>query len=1401
MDTHIRKLTYESNKREEVIKDFVKKVNGEYLNPLVFKLNGERWLVDFHPSTHSKDIIVEEKDASYYDKFLLVMEGTQQSEIVGWTDKKQLMSVPARDIYRAGRKHFVVHDTNVQDLSYFKIQDLNLKLKNEFIINQQEAENLGGLEYINGILAGLHYFTKKANIYFKDLNQRDEAMIGDKKVKIYTRDAFSDEDMLIPDKYYLNNKDIDYYILCKIKAGKYSYLGYTTKEVVDETRVVAMTGNVDMDGTGESIRRIFAEQYLNLSDFIKIYEEEIKEEVKIEEQKYFPLHMHSEFSIGDAYGKLSYITDQLKARGFKGAALTDHGTLAGVWEFQKLCLAKDLKPVIGMEAYCKINLKDEDRFHVTTIVKNKKGWENILNLQAKAVRDNFHHKPIIIYDDLLNNSEGLIITSGCMSGIFFRLINKGKILEAEELMDKVISKFKDDFYIEVQSHEINNNQEVMQKLYEISLKKNIKCIFATDTHYPKKEDIKYHEAVKAISMKKNYGEAGYDDDCFFLMQTSDIEEKLNHDKTIWMKSYVEEFLKNTFEIANKCEFKIEPGKEDDTLPKLKFEISKSEKIKQLCIEGLKKYTKYDYATPEIKARLDLELSRIIDKGYENYFLIVWDMIKWAKDNDIMVGPGRGSVGASLAAFALNITECDPIEHDLLFDRFLSVIRRDMPDCDLDFEDERRHEVFDYLKNKYGNNHCAKVVTYSRFHPKGILRDVGRIFNIPSYEVNKICSMVLERSGGDARASFSLKDTFDEFAEAKAFKEKYKDASDIAMKLESCIRHKGVHAAAMIVSEHDISSYAPITKVGGEIVTEWEKQLCEDIKLIKFTYLGLKTLSVLKDASKSANVNLPKEFNDPKVYETIFKEANTVGIFQLGTVGMQKFSAQLDISSFSDLYDATTLFRPSCLHSGQAMVYSNRKSGVEPITYFHKTLEPITEQTKGVILYQEQIMQIMNQVGGMSWATAEMARKVITKSKGKDAFNKMRAEFVNNAQRLHKMSKEESEKLFDIVSTFGSYGFNKAHAVEYSILSYWGAWLKTYYPKHFYKALLKYETDEKEIKNYSLDMKQFRVEIEYPNINKSELSYSIKDDKIYAGLNSVGGLADKIYEKIILNRPFVSFLDFKKRCKVSDKILKGLIVADAFREFKINKKMAYEGNLDKDFSQQTLFGSIKKNLTDDFSDIELSQKMFEYTSLTPRLDLKKSYDFGNYDFKDISDLPNCEGQKQYFIRGIVTDVLNKDKLLRAELTKHEHKFERHLIYLNINDGTGNIACQLNPESYERYSGLIENIKKQPVVVYGTTSKDGKKMYCNIIQMIGSENKTTDVDDIMAKTNMCANNEAIITSASPAVSKNGKSYYRIILHNGVSGMCFRFKQKLYPGLMVEYKIKQEPFIDLKVINQKV
>jgi len=618
-------------------------------------------------------------------------------------------------------------------------------VKTEFRLNKQKADNLGHKEMISGILAMAHKYCKESKLFFKDINQKDICMIGGQRAKIFTRDALSDNDMLIPEEWYQKNKDINLFILCKIKGGFCEFVGHTTKEIVVNTRLVSMIGT-DSDTASKQMRRIFAEQYLPMTDIFQIQEEQKEKVEKIVPQNYVPLHCHSEFSIGDGCVHLKNYAKAMYKKGFKGGALTDHGTLAGVWDFQKGMLEQNIKPVLGNEFYVKIPELEKQRCHLVVLVKNKQGWKNILKLQSIAVRDHFYYKPVLPIEDLFNNSEGLIVSAACLIGVIQKLLLEGEGVIAEKYIKKFKEVFGEDYYGEIQIHDILGNQAIMQQSYYLHTKYGIKCIFSTDAHYMDQDHKKYHDAVKAISMKKEYKDSGFNDDCFYLMTDEDIEKRINNNpETHWMKELIHEFKKNTFEILDKIEDDIiEIPTELDTLPKLLgSKEERKAKLKELCIKGLEEHTPYTYEG-KYKERLDLEMNRILKKGYENYFLMVYEMIKWAKQNGIFCGPCRGSVGSSLVSYSLNITTVDPMKFNLLFDRFMSDIRRDMPDIDMDFQDIRRPEIFQYLRDTYGANHCAKVATYSRFHPKGVLRDIGRIFKIPIGEIEKICSLVIER---------------------------------------------------------------------------------------------------------------------------------------------------------------------------------------------------------------------------------------------------------------------------------------------------------------------------------------------------------------------------------------------------------------------------------------------------------------------------------------------------------------------------------------------------------------------------------------------------------------------------------------------------------------------------------
>jgi len=440
-----------------------------------------------------------------------------------------------------------------------------VKLVN-FIINKQIAEDYGHKEMISGILGGLHYFAKKAGVYFRDINAKDECIIGDKKARVFTRDIFMDEDMLVHEDYYQANPDVQLFITCKIKGGSFYYVGYADRALVEDTRVVQMVGE-DSEKASESIRRVFAEQYKPMSNLLEIYVDEAEKEEDATMQSYVPLHLHTEYSVLDAFGTPAYIAEMLKRKGFIGAAITDHGTMGGIWDFQKQLLAKGLKPIIGIEAYIKIP-ELEDRLHIIMLAKNQEGYKNILKLQAKAVREHFHYKPVIKYEELVESHNGIIIMTACANGIINKLFALGKDQLAEDYFVAMKSLVDEDFYAEIMITTVVRTQELNQKLVALARKYNVKLVFTTDCHYSLKEDRKFHEALRAIDFKKKYGEAGYGDDCFYLMTDKDIAERIAlNPENRWMADVIDEAKKTTMEILNKCNFELRKPEEIDTLPK------------------------------------------------------------------------------------------------------------------------------------------------------------------------------------------------------------------------------------------------------------------------------------------------------------------------------------------------------------------------------------------------------------------------------------------------------------------------------------------------------------------------------------------------------------------------------------------------------------------------------------------------------------------------------------------------------------------------------------------------------------------------------------------------------------------------------------------------------------------
>jgi DNA polymerase III subunit alpha len=855
------------------------------------------------------------------------------------------------------------------------------------------------------------------------------------------------------------------------------------------------------------------------------------------------LHVHSYYSLMDGLNSPKELCQAALDAGQTAIAITDHGTLSSHRDMQIAAKELGIKPILGVEAY----ISPTDRFdrssktdksiqaynHIILLAKNKKGLENINILQELAWNEGFYHKPRIDREVLNEYKEGIIVLSGCLNGLISKAIEKEDLSSAKLLLKGFKQTFGDDFYVEVQSH---NPVEINSALLSLADELKIKAVATGDAHFAKEEDRVLEEALLILStspkadkdadfdMSRNMKNPmdrfnylypdrriSFQDYNLFIQTREEIESDFN-------KSGINrtDIYENTMEIANKIgDYDFYEGL--DLLPVPKTDAD--ERLREMSLKGLESLGK---AQDDVyMARLEEELSVIASKNFASYFLVIADMIGWAKDNNIMVGPGRGSAAGSLVCYSLGITNVDPIKYDLLFFRFINPERNDFPDIDTDFEDRRRKEVKDYLKKRF--KHVASISTFTYFKDKGVVRDAARVFMVPLQEVNRALKPV---------------DTFEDFMESpntKEFRTRYPEVVWLAERLRGRIRSVGVHAAGVVVAKDDLRKYAPVEsredaqdKVSGRIpVVAYDMDTVADIGLIKLDALGLKTLSVISDTLQSVKARHGKDINlsdltldDPKVYKML-SEGYTKGVFQAEATPYTNLLIKMGVDKFEDLAASNALVRPGAMNTVGA-AYIDRKHGREAVDFTHSILKPFTENTYGVIIYQEQVMQACVYLGGMSWSEADKVRKIIGKKKDAKEFDQFKDKFISGASE-HISEKKASELWHDFEAHAG-YSFNRSHAVAYSMLSYYTAWLKTYYPLEFMFSILKNENDKDARTEYLIEAKRLGLRIMLPHVNESDIYFSLQDDGIRFGLAEIKFISDNIANKIIDKRPFLDYAD-------------------------------------------------------------------------------------------------------------------------------------------------------------------------------------------------------------------------------------------------------------------------------------
>lgn len=906
------------------------------------------------------------------------------------------------------------------------------------------------------------------------------------------------------------------------------------------------------------------------------------------------LHLHSEFSLLDGVNRINEIPKNVKAKGMDTVAITDHGNMFGAVNFYNACIKEGVKPIIGAEVYLSprdMHSKeygiDTTRYHLILLVKNEIGYRNLTHLVTASNLEGMYYKPRIDKKILEEYSEGLICLSACMAGEVPQLVleDETKARQAAMWYKKV---FGDDYYIEIQSNGLANQKLVNQKLIKLARELEIELVATNDCHYAERENVLDQEIVICIQTGKKLS-----DEDRMTIGTDELYIKSPEEMKEEFKNFPDA-IANTVKIAEKCNFNFEFG--HTILPNYNTPNGEdhAEYLKKLCKEGLKK--RYDNITDEIRKRAEYELSVIIQMGYVDYYLIVADYVNYAKSKNIPVGPGRGSGAGSLLAYAIGITEVDPMKYDLLFERFLNPERVSMPDFDIDFCNERRDEVIQYVEEKYGKDHVSQIITFGTMAARMAIRDVGRVLDIRFDKVDKIAKLI--PTGPNITIDYAL-ETSKELVDEYENDEDVKTLIDHAKRLEGMPRNLSTHACGVVITKEPVETYVPLASNDNNVITQYTMDILERLGLLKMDFLGLRTLSVIDECEKMVKktrgitVKYDEDYNDPKVFE-LWKNADTLGVFQFESDGMIRFMKELSPDSLEDIIAGVSLYRPGPMD--QIPRYIEGKKNKESIKYIDKKLEPILDVTYGCMVYQEQVMQITRELAGYSYGRADIVRRAMGKKKI-DVMEKEREIFINGLEEDGKViipgcvrngiSKDVANEIFDEMYEFAKYAFNKSHAAGYSILSYKTAYLKTYYKEELYAATMNsYLGNLTKIATYITDAKRHGITILPPNINESFVKFTAipKDHVIRFGIGSiktVGEVASKIViEERKKNGNYIDFRDFVERTNkmgVNKKAIESLIKVGAFDCFKENRGTllkSYEdiidsvNNVNTGFSGQT-----------------------------------------------------------------------------------------------------------------------------------------------------------------------------------------------------------------------------------------
>ena len=873
------------------------------------------------------------------------------------------------------------------------------------------------------------------------------------------------------------------------------------------------------------------------------------------------LHVHTEYSLLDGSNKIKEYVARVKELGMNSAAITDHGVMYGVIDFYREAKAAGINPILGCEVYVAPNSRfdretggGEDRYyHLVLLAENNQGYANLMKIVSKGFVEGFYYRPRVDMEVLRQYHEGIIALSACLAGEVQRYLVRGMYEEAKEAALKYRDVFGEgNYFLELQDHGIPEQKLVNQQLVRMSRELEIDLVATNDVHYTYEEDAASHDILLCIQTGKKLADEDrmrYEGGQYFVKSPEQMQE---------LFAYVPQALENTQKIADRCHVEIEFGV--TKLPK--FDVPSPytswEYLNKLCYEGLEK--RYGDQAEELKGRLEYELSVIQKMGYVDYFLIVWDFIRFAREHDIMVGPGRGSAAGSIVSYTLGITQLDPIRYNLLFERFLNPERVSMPDIDIDFCFERRQEVIDYVVRKYGKDRVVQIVTFGTMAARAVIRDVGRVMDMPYALCDTIAKMVPQELNITIDKALDMSQELRTMYENDA---QVHELIDMSRRLEGLPRHTSMHAAGVVISQKAVDEYVPLSRASdGTITTQFTMTTLEELGLLKMDFLGLRTLTVIQNAVKLAEKSSSKkiimeeiDYDDKAVLDSI-GTGKTEGVFQLESAGMKSFMKELKPRSLEDIIAGISLYRPGPMDF--IPQYIRGKDHPEEITYDCPQLEPILEPTYGCIVYQEQVMQIVRDLGGYTLGRSDLVRRAMSKKKAA-VMAKERQNFVyGNPEEgvpgcaANGIDEKTANKIFDDMTDFAKYAFNKSHAAAYAVVSYQTAYLKYYYPVEFMAALMTSVIDNpNKVAEYILTCRQMKIGILPPDINLGESSFSVDGNNIRYGLSAIKSIGRPVIDAVVEEREahgaYKSIVDFIERVsgkEVNKRTIESLIKSGA-----------------------------------------------------------------------------------------------------------------------------------------------------------------------------------------------------------------------------------------------------------------